>query len=150
MSTLSKSFSLESIGLKKSTFDLLIYGKGQEGGKLSIETSFEFVEPANMETSRFDTVLKVLFSLVGLDSDDNIVFTIKSEYDGGFKILNQKEFDKNKENTKQCCFSLIYPIVRDDMLHTLNRAGLRQINLPWSFSHYKPKNDEESETAPVV
>jgi hypothetical protein len=61
MSTLSKSFSLESIGLKKSTFDLLIYGKGQEGGKLSIETSFEFVEPANMETSRLDSVLKVLF-----------------------------------------------------------------------------------------
>jgi len=137
MGKLSKSFDLVSIGLKKSDFELFIAGKGREGGKLAIEISLDFEPPQEIEADRFDIILKSISSVRGLDSNDNQVFTLSAEYHGGFKIIDKDVFDRADEDAKvNCCFSCIFPIVRDDMLHMLNRAGLRQINLPWSFNDF--------------
>jgi len=130
---------LISVGLKENNFKLNSDGNGHSSGNIGMDVDASLIAPEGKDKTRFDIILSCEITLKGVVNDedyegDRDIFSLSVRYHGGFELKNKKAFEKVEKDKKiNYCFSLFYPVIREDLLHMLNRAGLRQITLPWDM-----------------
>jgi preprotein translocase subunit SecB len=133
MDKLIKSIELNALKLLSNNFELISPDDAANGGSLEFSCSVNFVESKLHD--HFDMIAK--FEMHGFNEGKDL-FRLEQEFISTYQILDQEVFDEILEKIKiQHCLSLIFPILREDALKTLSRAGLGQIDIPLHFSSPK-------------
>ncbi|PCH65821.1 MAG: hypothetical protein COC04_00895 [Gammaproteobacteria bacterium] len=125
-------FSLESIGLKKSACETFP-GTDAASGRLQITLNVGGDEPAGKDKDRFDLIVTVELEVTGIDADDCKVFEVSTKHNGGFVLQNGKEFSPTDEDQALQLSKQIIPVARAHQTDLLDKMGLGNVYLPWSF-----------------
>lgn len=121
---------LENIALLSSHFDISDIELLKAGGK--IELSCEANIDDEEKSERFKITAKI--RVRGL-KDDAELFSIENKYKVNYRTTDAVNFYSNEEEKiVHCCLSLIYLSLREDVLYTLSKAGVKQVKLPFNLS----------------
>lgn len=131
MKELIHSITLLDINLIKYNFEVVNPEEASSGGTIDISCTVFFIENGD-DKNKIELISK--FAIRGFREDCDL-FNLEEEFNAKFVKINPETFDKAPKNLQiEFCLSLIYPILRENALYTLSKAGLGQISIPFHFS----------------
>lgn len=127
---------LLSFRLHSSSFEILDDEKVFDGGNLNVLCELTLVDSEDKESP---LVGNASVSVEALDPEDNsTLFKSSYTYVALYDVYDEKLFFSLTEKQRaDCCLEKIYTMIREDVMYCLNRAGLRQIHLPFNFKSHE-------------
>lgn len=127
-----KIIELENIALLSSHFDVLDADLLKTGGKLELSCEAN-INDDNDEADKVSMIATM--KVKGINSDNSELFSIENKYISSFKTVDNEAFYETEETERvQFCLSLIYLSIREDVLSTLSKAGIKNLKLPFSLN----------------
>lgn len=131
----SNSYTLKSIGLRRSECDLISSGKAESEGMVQIKYNVEsFLPESAPDGERFDLMVSVELVLEGKETETGeIVFKSRSIHYGGFVVDDGIAPDADCEELPSQLAKQIFPVAREHANELLQKMGFRSVYLPWSI-----------------
>lgn len=124
----NNKIELMDIKLESLSFELHDKEKTHKGGSVEFESNL-LLDSKHSDDIR---ILRSEIKVIGKSSQGENIFTVEAHYYSAHQIVDIKKSKKlTKEQLADCLISMIYTIIRDDVMQILSRAGLRQIALPF-------------------
>ncbi|MGI3095308.1 hypothetical protein [Vibrio diabolicus] len=126
---------LMTIRLQSSSFLVINEDKIFEGGNLKVTCELTLADDeVTNGPIEGDCIVSVL-AQENENSDVNL-FEYNYEYVAFFNITDAELFSElDNHQRADYCLEKIYPIIREDMMSCFDRAGLRQIHIPYNFKY---------------
>ncbi|EIO4602617.1 hypothetical protein ABNJ92_000351 [Vibrio parahaemolyticus] len=126
---------LQSIRLSSSSFQVLDEDHLFEGGSIRFLCELTlFDDDKSKDNTPLEGKCSVNVRAIKPETKDQPLFEADYNYIVFFNVINH-EVLFNLENRQRAdyCLEKIYPLIREDLMSCFDRAGLRQIYLPFSF-----------------
>lgn len=131
MSELVKSIELVNLNLMKSDFEIINPKEAPNGGSVEFSCQVNFTEMDANDTNKFG--MNTNFFVRGFREKEEL-FSFKLEFSAVFLKSVPDAFDEIENSLQmQFAMSFVYPYIRESIIFTLNKAGLGQIDVPFSF-----------------
>ncbi|WP_233010501.1 hypothetical protein [Rheinheimera faecalis] len=127
MSDVSSIFRIKESSLIKSSFELRDKERAKTGGSLDFHNEVEIHDDENCEF--LEIVLTM--TVTGMQEDD-VMFIVMSSYSCLLEVVNKKRY-KRLVDFDKATFGVrhIYPLLRQDVISTLAKAGMGHVPLPF-------------------
>lgn len=121
---------VNDIFLISSSFKIIDFEKAHRGGSVTFKCEVQFNDEPHQDGIQLTTKI-----IAEGKNDEESLFKLSSEYVAEYRVSDINNFHAFPESERvEYCLSLIFPIIREDSMNYLSRAGLGQIQLPYHFN----------------
>lgn len=131
MQKVINSVVLASIKLMSFNFEIYDSEKAAKGGAVNFGSDSALVKNDDTDEENIKTLMSNII-ITAKSPSDEVLFKVEAKYSSSYEVVDSELVNSlNDEELSDLCLSLIYTTIRDDVMHTLSRAGLRQVTFPF-------------------